>query len=514
MKSPLRLSGFVLTACMLACLCVAGAWSGAPHSSSDIPPSKEVPQASPVSITIPGPLRSFLRMAAISQKASSEEVLPLLARNVIVDGYEGQGRGRRPTEYLILVKRYLTQARELVAMAGPERVLRITRCGDAQPLLTTLGYRLRQPCGPDTSLQPADPKRAFLTIDSGFPLTDLEDTLRGGKPFVYPYSSSRVPLLSTPGDWIGKEGKAKKDPDVVDSLLRDPDLARLYWALARIDANTRTYLQRSPGLEKLVPLAPVLDFYGSSIYIRDGRVVVPGGASAESAWKSLVGASPDSPGRFVPRLLEKDEGWLAAYFDALSRITRTQQAYFTEPHRLRRFYAALRGSNISPGPARPVFRPDPGLLLLVTRLQLDPSGQPHVPGNLEVWKEILRQKSDSKMVREWGRRARHWNTAEQLVVGLFALSRVNTDDGPLQTYLALSEIDRERSPDLQLDPQTVRLLAEKFSRFSNQYPVFAEFHILNNSSITSFIRTAETIDRIRDRAVRNDARGIFEANLG
>ncbi|MGH7868280.1 MAG: hypothetical protein ACREP9_11830, partial [Candidatus Dormibacteraceae bacterium] len=59
-----------------------------------------------------------------------------------------------------------------------------------------------------------------------------------------------------------------------------------------------------------------------------------------------------------------------------------------------------------------------------------------------------------------------------------------------------------------------RLLAEKFSRFSNQYPIFAEFHTLNNSSITSFIRTAETIDRIRERAVRNDARGIFEANLG
>ncbi|MGH9431002.1 MAG: hypothetical protein ACRD3T_05615 [Terriglobia bacterium] len=518
MKSPFRLSGFLLTGFLLVCACLPGnAWSGALQSPSNtasaFQSSREVPAAASASVTIPGPLRPFLRMAAISQEVSSEQVLPLLARNVIIDGYEGQGKGRKPTEYLILVKRYLKQARELVALAGPEQVIRISKCSEAQPLLTTLGYRLRQPCGPNTSLEPADPKRAFLTIDSGFPLTRLEDMLRGGKPFVYSYSSSQAPVLGSPADWIA-HNKDGKDQDVIDSLLRDPDLARLYWALARIDGNTRAYLERSPGLEKLVPLAPVLDFYGSSIYIQGGNVVVPGGYPAKPAWKSLVGASPDAPGKFVPRLLEKDEGWLAAYFDALSRVNGNQQAYFTEPQRLRRFYSALRGRNISPGPARPVFRPDPGLLLLVTRLQLDPSGQPRVPGNLEVWKEILRQKSDSKLVREWGRRARRWHTPEQLVAGMFALSRVNTEDSPLQMFLTLSEVDRGRSPQQRLSPQTVRLLAEKFSRFSDQYPIFAEFHALNNTSITRFINVAEDIDRIRDRALRGDARGIFEANAG
>jgi len=38
--------------------------------------------------TIPGPLRSFLRMAGISQKIAPEEVLPLLSRNVFMQGYE------------------------------------------------------------------------------------------------------------------------------------------------------------------------------------------------------------------------------------------------------------------------------------------------------------------------------------------------------------------------------------------------------------------------------------------
>jgi hypothetical protein len=439
--------------------------------------------------------------------------MPLLARNVIIDGYEGEGKGRRPTEYLKLVQRYLQQARELATLAGSAQVIRISQCANAQPLLTIIGYRLRGPCGPNTSLEPSAPKRAFLTIDSGFPLTRLEDMLRGGKPFVYAYPSSRVPVLGKPVDWEVGGGKIRND-DVIDTLLRDPDLARLYRALATLDAGTRSSLEQSPGLQKLIPVAAVLDFYGSSIDIRNGQVVVPGGDSAKSAWKGLVGASPDTPEKFVPRLLAKDEGWLAAYFDALSRISGSQQAYFTQPNRLRIFYEALKGQNVSPGPARPVFRPDPGLLLLVTRLQIDPSGQPKIPGNLEAWKEILRQRTDSKLVREWGKRARHWRTSQQLVAGMFALSRVNAEDSPLQMFLELSEVDRGRSPRRRLRPQTVRLMAQKYGRLSDQYPVFAEFHDLDNASIVRFISTAEAIDRIRDRALRADARGIFEANLG
>ena len=54
---------------------------------------------------------------------------------------------------------------------------------------------------------------------------------------------------------------------------------------------------------------------------------------------------------------------MAAYYQALSRVNGTQQAYFVDAQRLRRFYDALRGDNVSPSPARNVyFRPDPGLL--------------------------------------------------------------------------------------------------------------------------------------------------------
>ncbi|HYM07001.1 MAG TPA: hypothetical protein VEU11_10615 [Terriglobales bacterium] len=466
------------------------------------------------SVSIPGPLRSFLRMAGISQKISLEEVLPLLSRNVAVEGYQGRkDRTGTATEFLILLKRYVGQARQLQALAGPEGVIRVANCDQAGPLLDILGYRLRQPCGKGAALETADPERAFLTIDSGFPLAELEQTLQGGKPLAYPFAASKVPLLFSAEDWT-QAGERVAGSDVLDALLDDPMLARLYWAMSRMDAETAASMRQFAGVSPLLPFASVLDFYSSHISIRNGRMVVPGGPAAEPAWKELAGASPDSPKEFVARLLAKDDGWLAAYFDTLARLTPTQQAYFTDAHRLPRFYEALRGRDTSPGPARPVFRPAPDLLLLVTRLQVDASGHAMVPGNLEVWEQILHQKSDSKIVRQWARHANHWKDPDQLVEALFAFSRQSSDDGPLRIYLMLSAIDMGRRSDQRLSPQTVHLLAEKFSRYGSQYLIFSEFPGLNDDSIARFLTTADAIDRISNVTLRANTLGIFQSNVG
>jgi hypothetical protein len=155
---------------------------------------------------------------------------------------------------------------------------------------------------------------------------------------------------------LSRKGNAK-DWDLLDALLRDPALARFYCALARMDSETQIALRQSHALAKIIPLAAVLDFYGSDIRIRSGRVLVPGGPAAEADWKDLIGASPDAPAEFLPRLLAKDNGWLAAYFDTLLRVNQAQQVYFTQGHHLRRYYEALRGKNPNPSASIGVFRP-------------------------------------------------------------------------------------------------------------------------------------------------------------
>jgi hypothetical protein len=514
MKSPrCLLTRLVVVVALLFARCfAANPWSAdGPISGSNEADTKA---SEPATVTIPGPLRSFSRMAGISQKVSPEEVLPLLAHNVFAQGYEGSRDGGRPTEFLILLARYVHQARELSALAGPDASIHVSNCDEAKPLLHVLGYRVRQDCGTNsTSLVTADPERAFLTTDSGFPLPALEATLRGGKPFSYAFQGSQVPVLFTESEWTALSNESRKSNDMLETLLRDPLLCRLYWALARSDAESRVALQRSVGLAALLPVAADLDFYGSHIRIRSGRVIVPGGTGADAAWKDLVEANPDSPRDFVPRLLAKDNGWLAAYFDALSRVSQTQQAHFNES-RLRHFYQAFRGQVVSPDAARPAFRPAPGLLLLVTRLQWDANGEPYVPGNLEVWKGILRQKSDSKIVRDQGKHSGHINSPEHLAEAMFALSRVETETGPLQIYLMLSELDSKRPPGSRLSPETVLLLASRFADFSNQYLIFSEFPGLNDASIALFLDTADSLGKIPNHTLRGNAMGIFQANVG
>src|SRR5438128_2696410 len=112
-------------------------------------------------ITIPGPLRSFERMAGVSQKVVPAQVLPLLTRNVYVQGYVGWQDNGTPTEFLILLGRYVNQAKELAALAGSSEVIHISGCAEAAPLLRILGYRLHGECGKsDASLTTAEAERA------------------------------------------------------------------------------------------------------------------------------------------------------------------------------------------------------------------------------------------------------------------------------------------------------------------------------------------------------------------
>ena len=517
MKSLFRVS-VLLTFSLLNCSSFAGGGKLPPVASSGDGAVSSSADDGVLSITskfaIPGPQRSFLRMAGISQKVAPREVLPLLSRNVFTEGFEGSSR---PTEFLVLLRRYVQQARELSQLAaGSGMVIRVSNCNDAKPLLRILGYRTSADCGvPETSLQTQDPERAFLAIDSGFPLSELEKTLQGGKPFEYPFESSPVPVLFAENDWNKANSKnaREKNGDLLDTILSDPGVARLYWALSRIDLETSRALQQTIGLPKLVPYAAVLDFYGRSLCIKDGRVNVPGGATAEAAWKELVGANPDSPGAFVSKLLARDKGWLAAYFDVLSRASGTRQAYFTEPHRLRLFYAGLRAPDPSAPATRGFYRPAPGLLLMVTRLQLDSKGEPLVPGNLAVWKDVLLEGHTATLVRRWGRQTPRLTDADHLLQVMFAMSRASTDSGPLQTYLALSELDSRRSAEHRLSPPTVRLLARKFEEFSDQYRVFSEFPELSDESIVLFLDTAHALSNLPGPA-RGNAFGTLQANVG
>ncbi len=466
-------------------------------------------------ITVPGPLRSLERMAGISQKVEMDEVLPLLARNIYVQGYIGWQDQGRPTEFLILLGRYVNQAQEITNIAGESGVVHVVNCQEAEPLLRVLGYRLRQQCGQtNASLITADEERAFLSSDSGFPLVALENAIRGVKPFEYQYPHTKLPILFNERDWtsLAKENRWKRS--LVDTFLHHPTVARLYWAMSRMDPETRNSLKQSPGLGALLQVAPDLDFYGSHIVIRSGHVVVPGGEKAEAGWKSIVGASPSNAPEFVTKLLAKDKGWAAAFYDCMARAGRDQQQHFTDRHRLETAYTAFHGSQSLTDAARPAFRLASGLLLLLNNLQWDSQGNPVVPGDVDLWKSVFTQKHESKQQKEWGKRASQWSNPVQVLDAMFAMSRTDVEYGPLQMFLAFSELNAHRSPENALKPETFRLLAAHYAEYSDQYLIFSEFPQLTDASIASFVHSAAAIDKISNHVVRGNAMGTFQAEVG
>jgi hypothetical protein len=476
--------------------------------------STQEPAKAPM-VSIPGPIRSFARMAALSPDLPQEDVVPALARNVVTNGYQAASSNEalEQTEYLKLVFRYLSQARELASLADKDGTLRIKTCDSTKTadLLRVLGYRVRGACGSDLVLETVNATRAFLTIDSGFPLSTLEQSLRTNRPFEYDYRPAQVPVLYGPDYWTGVRDR-QAGGDFIDFLMGDPSLCRLYLALAKLEPSTAEQIRKAIPAQKLRLYAHVLDFYGSMFEIRDGHAVVPGGARSQKMWGELAGASPSDGPSFYYHLVAKDDGWLASYFDALMRISGPVQDYLTEPARLQRFYLAIKGKVTSPGPARPVFRANSDMMLLTARLRMESDGRPAMPGGVEVWRGLFvhhaRGKYDAKLSRE----AVAWKDGDDVLEALFGLCRKNVENEPLRIFMALSDIDRYRAH--PLDPATVDLLVRNWHEFGAQYAILAENNELSASTIRQFVDTANATLRIGDLETRADTAGSVQALTG
>jgi hypothetical protein len=460
--------------------------------------------------TIPGPIRSFARMAAIAPDAQPGDILPALARNVVTNGYQAShsNEALEQTEYLKLVHRYLSQARELAKIAGDSEVIKVDTCESpvVADLLRVLGFRMRGGCGSEVVLETVNASRAFLTTDSGFPVNRLEQALRTNQPFTYRFHATQVPVMFGPDYWFG--ANKDKNADFLETFISDPAICRLYLGFSKLDRETGEELRKALPYSRLKAYAHVLDFFGGMFEIRNGKAVVPGAHSA-AAWSDLVGASPDKGTDFFDKLLSKDDGWLASLYDALARIHGPLQEYLTDQTRMKRFYSAVRGRITSPGPARPVFRSNTDMMLLTTRLRLEPDGKPHIPGSLDVWKTLFVNHPQGKYDGKLTRLATTWKEPDDVLEALFALCRKAVENEPLKIFMAISDLDRNRAT--PLEPATVDRLARSYHDYGSQFQIFSESRAVSDRTILQFLDQAEAIGKMHDPAFKSDVAGSFQA---
>ena len=228
--------------------------------------------------------------------------------------------------------RPLSSSGERAADAGRvDGTIHVTNCAEAEPLLSILGYHARPACGQkDSTLMTADPERAFLTTDSGFPLTALEEALEKGRhsPTPSPIPAFRCSSAKTIGS-RSAPAKSRGAQSLVDILLHEPAVDRLYWALVEYRCRNQDCLATLARLGQTFALRPGSRF----LWNPDLHSRRPGGRSRRALRRSGLeragGRQPKVAGRLCPGLVGTDNGWLAVYFDTLSRVNASQQAYLT-----------------------------------------------------------------------------------------------------------------------------------------------------------------------------------------
>jgi len=464
-------------------------------------------------VQIPGPLHSFARMAAISPDVDPDDLLTALARSVVTSGYQASRANEllEETEYLKLVRRYLSQARELDKLTGPDKFIRIANCESTQTndLLRVLGYRMRGGCGSEVVLETVNAPRAFITSDSGFPLAELEQALRTEQPFSYDYHPAVATILYTTDYWLTAK---ERQGDSIDAFLGDPGLCRFYLGMSKLDPETAETLKNTLQPARLRANASVLDFFGGNFEIRQGKALVPGGAKSAAAWAELAGASPDKGSEFIERLIVKDDGWLASLYDSLARIQGPAQDYLTDPARMKRLYAAVRGRVTTPGPARPVFRSNTEMMLLTTRLRINPDGKVHIPGDLEAWRQLFQRNPKGKYDARLSKAAANWKDPDDVIEALFALCRKPTDNEPLLIFMALSDLDRNRAQPLK--PETVQRMIRGWNVYGAQYMIFNDAPSLSDQTIVAWLDAAAAVDKNRDPLFRQDVIATMQGLTG
>jgi hypothetical protein len=398
-------------------------------------------------------------------------------------------------------------------LAGADKVIRIETCESTQTndLLRTLGYRMRGGCGSEVVLETVNAPRAFITTDSGFPLAELEAALRTDKPFSYDYHPSQATVLYTAGLLAECAGK---DPGRFHRRLSErPGLCRFYLGMSKLDPETAEDLKNSISPTRLRALRQRAGFLRRQLRDPAGEsMIVPGGAKSAGAWGDLAGASPDKGAEFFEKLLIKDDGWLASLYDALGRIHGPVEDYLTDPARMKRFYTAVRGRVTTPGPARPVFQSNTDMMLLTTRLHVDFDGRVHIPGGLDVWRDVFQRNPRGKYDAKLSKAAAGWKEPDDVVEALFALCRKPVDNEPLKIFMALSDLDRNRAQPLK--PETVQRLirgspvSAPNMRFSTTRPGSA------TGPLSRGWTTPEALDKIHDSLFRQDAIGTVQGLTG
>ena len=167
-------------------------------------------------------------------------------------------------------------------------------------------------------------------MDSGFPLTNSKQSLQKACSIHYRFSGDSGSGLFREATGCGLlPAKSSGPADLLDLLLNDKEVDRLYSAMAQPGSANQASLMQITRAAKLLPFTPRPSIFmeAGSVHPPALRILSRGRGCGAELGRCLVGPVPAIAGRICSSSVAKDRGWLAAYFDALSRVSPEQQAH-------------------------------------------------------------------------------------------------------------------------------------------------------------------------------------------
>ena len=272
-----------------------------------------------------------------------------------------------------------------------------------------LGYRVRGD-GPGFKAEPlpdaeAQRRQGFLDI-LGISSTEVIRRLAAGEDVPVSCADGKVELPFGLAAWRETLGVDEESLDQANAFLhfvKSVPASRMMVALHALDARSREELRSVAepaggyaGWRLLYGEA--LDgfaLYPEALEIRDGRIRMPGGQTADVVWEAVVGAPPSDKARFLVKLFNAGGGKAAYVADALRPLPEAAARAFVlgrtsggdeSVKRFQRLY-----SNIDPGGRtfRSSSRDPYDLTHLAGFLTPSAGGEIVPPGGPGLWLEAL-----------------------------------------------------------------------------------------------------------------------------
>src|SRR5262245_39288829 len=286
------------------------------RSGSIYLPSAKASVSGRSTVVVPGGIRGMAEAVEIDLTVSPSRFVAEYARAVL------QGTSRMDREKFKNRVRLYEQTIQSLKSLGRETSegteisidIRTNQGFDrAQKILNLLGWRIVRgknkvliEIGTDQDAAVRQTFASALEVDE----VSIKKQLEDGQTVTFKILDERASVIFDEPFWFSGAILRQPQPprSLLEEMLENPQVTRLYMGLAGMNDETRRALVSSINPDELLKQSQRLSFYGSSIAIEAGRVVLPGGDQAAGAWTNLVEVSPDRASQFIENLIRKDNG--------------------------------------------------------------------------------------------------------------------------------------------------------------------------------------------------------------